>query len=140
MIRRGVGDQYVAERSANRVDLLQAVRGLGPEELDAFLEQVLALRKGPRTAVLSSKETRLMQQINRGIPHDIRTRYARLLRKRKDRTLTDSEREDLLKLTHEVETRDADRAAALVELAELRRVPVRMLMKDLGIRAAPVRG
>jgi hypothetical protein len=45
-----------------------------------------------------------------------------------------------LALTREMETRDAERAEALVQLARLRRVPVRALMKDLGIRPPAVRG
>jgi hypothetical protein len=54
--------------------------------------------------------------------------------------LSDKEHGELLKLTHESESRDADRAAALLELANLRRIPIRLLMKKTGIKAAPLNG
>jgi hypothetical protein len=121
-------------------DLLKALRQLGPEELDAFLEQALALRKAPPANTLSAQESKLIQRINRGVPADLCRRYERLLRKRQKRVLTDDEHEALLKLTHEMESRDAQRAAALVELAKLRRVPLRILMSQMGIEAAPLDG
>jgi hypothetical protein len=46
----------------------------------------------------------------------------------------------LLKLTHEAERRDADRAAALVKLAKLQRLTVRALMKRMGIKVPPIHG
>ena len=121
-------------------DLLRAVQQLGPEELDVFLQQALSLRNQPKTATLSAEESRLIKQINRGLPEEVRSRYAQLLHKRKKRALTGNERTELLKLTREVESRDAERAAALLELAKLRRVPIRMLMKQMGIKAAPLDG
>jgi hypothetical protein len=54
--------------------------------------------------------------------------------------LTSDEHAELLKLTHEAENRDAERAAALLELAKLRRLPIRVLMKQMGIKAAAVHG
>jgi hypothetical protein len=133
-------DTFMATGQVSRPELLKAVQQLGPEEFDAFLEQALALRKSSKPAVLSATESRLLERINRGIPDEVSRRYAELARKRKRRALTADEHRELLALTHEVETRDADRAAALVRLAKARRVPVRTLIKTLGIRPAPVRG
>jgi hypothetical protein len=125
----------------NGSDLLEAVRKMAPEEFDAFLEQALSTRRNrPRTATLSAKESKLIKRINRGIPDELSRRYARLSQKRSRRALTSAEHTELLKLTHQVETLDAERAAALLELAKLRRVPVRLLMKHLGIKAAPLHG
>ena len=121
-------------------ELLKAVRQLGPKELDAFLEKALLLRKEPRAAKLSAEESKLIKRINRGLPEAAVSRYARLSQKRKKKSLSDKEQGDLLKLTHEFESRDADRAAALLELSNLRRIPVRLLMKQMGIKAAPVDG
>jgi hypothetical protein len=133
-------DTFMATGQVSRPELLKAVQQLGPEEFEAFLEQALALRKSSNPAVLSATESRLLERINRGIPDEVSRRYAELARKRKRRALTADEHRELLALTHEVETRDADRAAALVRLAKARRVPVRTLIKTLGIRPAPVRG
>lgn len=133
-------DAFMATGEIGRPELLKAVQQLGPEEFDRFLEQALALRKPSKPATLSAKESRLLARINRGIPADVSRRCAELARKRKRRALTAEEHRELLGLTHDVETRDAERAAALAQLAKVRRVPVRTLMKTLGIRAAPVRG
>jgi predicted DNA-binding transcriptional regulator YafY len=121
-------------------ELLKAVRQLPPDELDAFLEKALLLRHQPTANKLSAEESRLIKAINRGLPEAMRRRYALLSQKRKRNSLSDSEHAELLKLTHEFENRDADRAAALLDLATLRRVPIRLLMKQMGIKAAPVHG
>jgi len=130
----------MATGQVSRPELLKAVQQLDPEEFDSFLEQALALRRQSKPATLSARESRLMGRINRGIPDEVGGRYAELARKRKRRSLTADEHRELLDLTYEVETRDAERAAALVQLAKVRRVPVRTLMNALGIRPAPVRG
>ncbi|HEX3150726.1 MAG TPA: hypothetical protein VHR66_21790 [Gemmataceae bacterium] len=124
----------------NDADLLKVVKQMGPVELDAFLEQALRLRVPSKTARLSATESKLIERINRGIPEEFLRRHAQLARKRKTSRLTDLERAELLKLTNAIETCDAERAADLVSLAKLRRVPVRLLMNDLGIQAAPVHG
>src|SRR5438105_11730586 len=117
-------------------DLLEAVARLGPEEFDAFLDQALSIRKRSKGPTLSAKESRLIQRINRGIPDDVADRHDELARKRKQESLTASEHAELLRLTHRIESQDAERAAALLELAKLRRLPVRVLMKQMGIKAA----
>lgn len=124
----------------NGPDLLKAVKQLGPKEFDAFLQQAVALRHQPKAATLSAEESRIIKRINRGLPEKLRRRYSQLVHKRDKRTLTRDEHAELLKLTHDLESRDAERAAALLELAKLRRVPLRVLMKQMGIKAAPVHG
>jgi hypothetical protein len=121
-------------------ELLEAVKQMPPEEFDAFIEQALSLRAQPRGASLSAEETQLILRINRGLPEAWCKRYAQLSQRRKKGKLTAAEHEELLKLTHEAESRDADRAAALLELAKLRRLPMRVLMKQMGIQAQPIHG
>jgi hypothetical protein len=113
---------------------------MAPEEFDAFIERALSLRTERRESRLSAKETRLIERINRGLPEELCKRYAQLAGRRKKGSLTAREHAELLELTHQAESRDADRAAALVELAKLRRLPVRALMKQMGIQAPPVHG
>jgi hypothetical protein len=121
-------------------ELLKAVRQLSPDELDVFLERLSLLRPQPTANKLSAEESRLIERINRGLPEATCRRYARLSQKRKKNSLSDKEHSELLTLTHEFENRDAERAAALLELANLRRIPLRLLMKQMGIKAAPVHG
>ncbi len=120
--------------------LLEAVRQLPAAELDAFIDKALSLRAEAKASTLSPEETQLIRRINRGLPTAVSRRYARLTARRKKGTLTDDEHRELLRLNHEAECRDADRAAALLELAKLRGVSVRMLMKQMGIQAPPVHG
>lgn len=126
--------------TANGRDLLDAVTKLPPEELDALIEQAVSLRKASRVRKLSAMETVLIRRINRGLPAKLNERYQRLAARLAKGTITPTEHDELLRLTHEAESCDVDRAAALVELAELRRVPVRVLMNELGIEAAPIHG
>ena len=121
-------------------ELLKAVRQLAQDELDTFLEQALRLRNSATGAKLSVAESRLIKRINRGLPESLSSRYSRLLRRRKNKRLTSDELAELQKLTNDVETMDAERAAALLELANLRRVPIRMLMQQMGIKAAALHG
>jgi hypothetical protein len=121
-------------------ELLKAVQQLAPEELDEFLEKALLLRNQPSADKLSAEESRLIKRINRGLPEAMCSRYARLSQIRKKKSLSAEEQAELLKLTHEFESRDADRAAALLELANLRGIPIRVLMKQMGIKAAPLNG
>jgi hypothetical protein len=130
----------MATTHANGADLLEAVQRLAPDEFDAFLEKALALRKRLPARRLSPRASRLIERINRGLDSELCERYEELSRKRKRKTLTADEHRELLQLTHEVETRDAERAEALLELSRLRRVPIRVLMRDMGIKAAPVHG
>src|SRR5262245_55425925 len=122
---------------ANGKKLLDAVKQMPPAEFDAFIEEALLARRVSSPSVLSSKETKLIQRINRGLPAAFTSRYERL---RKKARLTDAERRELLKLTHQSESQDADRAAALLELSRIRGVPVRTLMRQMGIRTPVIHG
>jgi hypothetical protein len=124
----------------NGKDLLDVVQQMAPDEFDTFIEKALAGRPRPRTTTLSPEETRLIKRIGRGLPPDLSKRYAHLIGGRKKGSLIAEEHEELLELTHEAETLDADRAAALLELAKLRRMPVRMLMKQMGIQTPAIHG
>lgn len=121
-------------------ELLKAVQQLGPEEFDSFLERALSLRKRPVGQKLSATESRLIKQINRGLPESVCSRFANLVQKRDKKRLTHDELVELLKLTDEFETLDTERATALLELANLRGIPLRTLMKQMGIKAAPLHG
>jgi hypothetical protein len=120
----------MATSAANGKALLGAVRQMNREEFDAFLAEALSLRAQSTGATLSPEETKLIRRINRGLPVKWQRRYAQLAERRKRGSLTAVEHQKLLQLTHEAESRDAERAAALVKLAKLRHLPVRVLMKQ----------
>lgn len=121
-------------------DLLDVIKRMAPDEFDAFIEQALSLRPQHKSTALSPRESKLIARINRGLPEEFSKRSVQLRRRLKKNVLTDDERQELIDLTNEAESRDADRAAALLELAKLRRVPLRTLMKQMGIEPPPVEG
>jgi hypothetical protein len=90
----------------------------------------------PLQANQSVGETALLQRINHGMPRQQQERYQSLIQRRDTRSLTQEEHEELLRLTDQVEQAEADRASALVELAQLRQVPVDQLLRELGIHPA----
>jgi hypothetical protein len=124
----------------NGKNLLDVIKRMGPKEFDAFIEQALSARPRPRATTLSAVETKLIRRINRGLSPEFSERYAYLVGRRKKGNLRPEEHQELLQLTHEAEGQDADRAAALLELAKLRHVPVRTLMKQMGIQTPAVAG
>jgi hypothetical protein len=84
---------------------------------------------------LYQEETGLLRQINQGLPEQARGRYAELIRKRQDQTLTPEEHAELLRLTDQAEMLEASRAQALVQLARLQQKPLAAVLSDLGIPA-----
>ena len=126
--------------AANGKELLDLVKRMPPEEYETFIVKALAVRPAPRTTTLSAKETRLIERINRGLPLEMSDRYAHLIARRKKGDLTGEELQELLHLTKVAESQDADRTAALWELAKLRRLPVRELMRQLGIQTPAIHG
>ena len=124
----------------NGQNLLNVVKQMAPEEFDTFLEKAFSVRPQTLPTTLSAEETKLIKRINRGLPLEFSKHYDHLIGRRKKGSLTAEEHQELLQLTHEAESRDADRAAALLELAKVHRLPVRTLMKQMGIQAPAIHG
>lgn len=123
------------EATVSPDDLLRAIEKLGPAELERFASQVFALVAHRRAPSVPDEESELLQAINQAIPAEIVERYAALIERRRDGTLTHEEHEELLRLGDEVEILDAQRAEHLVKLARLRGVSLSAVMASLGIRA-----
>jgi hypothetical protein len=115
-------------------DLLQAVGQLDPRELEEFVVRVLAIRARRHSACLAPAEADLLQRINQGLPPSQQERYQELIAKRQAQTLTTEDHRELLQLTDQAELVQANRAAALVALAQLRGISVDDLIRDLGLR------
>jgi hypothetical protein len=115
-------------------EVLQGLARLGAKELEQFVEKAIALQAQRRAPSLPKNETELLQQINRGLPADIRQRYDALNAKLHDETITSQEHEELLTLIDRLELEDAERLQRLVALAQIRGVSVDTLMEQLGIR------
>lgn len=114
-------------------ELLNGVEQLSTPDLEHFADQVLAVRARRRAPGLPEREAELLQQINQGPPATLQQRLNELTARRQAETLTNEEHQELLQIIEQVEQRDAQRIAHLAELAQLRRVPIRTLMNQLGI-------
>jgi hypothetical protein len=121
-------------------EILAGVSHLNTEELEKFVEQVLALRAKRISPSLSKEEAILLKMINRGLPPEKRKRFALLETKRSSGSLTEEEHQELIALSDQLEQLNVDRVQYLGQLASLRGVSVRALMKQLGIRPAPLHG
>ena len=86
---------------------------------------------------MSEREADLLMKINQGLPANLQERLSHLIAKRRAETITSKELQELKKLTDQVEILDAQRLELLIELAHLRNVPLRKLIKQLGL--TPVR-
>ena len=115
-------------------EVLHGLARLGIKELEQFVDKVIALQAQHRAPSLPKDETELLQQINCGLPADIRQRYNALNAKLHDETITPQEHEELLTLIDRIELADAERMQRLVALAQIRGVSVDTLMEQLGIR------
>jgi hypothetical protein len=114
--------------------LIRAVERLPQHELEIFVAQIVALRAQRSAPYLNQAETALLLQINAGLSPDEQRRFTELVAKRHMETISPAELEELIQITDEIEQRDAQRLAALIELAQLRQTPVPVLMDELGIR------
>ncbi|MBK6903908.1 MAG: hypothetical protein IPH04_14205 [Saprospirales bacterium] len=118
-------------------DILAGVSNLNSEELEKFVEKVLVLRAKRVSPNLSKAEASLIKKINRNLPPAVRKRFSVLEAKRSEGSLSEVEHRELLAIVEELEQLNAERVQCLGELAQLRGIAVRDLMKQLGIRPQP---
>src|SRR5262249_46247200 len=115
-------------------DLLTAAASLAAADFERFVSDLLALRAQRTAPRLSAPEADLMLRLNRGLSQDVRARYEVLRAKVPAAALSEQEHAELLRLTDEVERLQAERVAALAELAKLRGRKLAALMDELGIQ------
>ncbi len=114
--------------------LLQAVDQMSPDELAAFARRVVELRARRVAPFLSNDESPLLERINGALPLAHRARYAALAAQRSEAPLSEAEHVELIALSDELEAIDADRIAAIAELAQLRGLSLGQMMAALGVR------
>jgi len=114
--------------------LVNAVSQLSSSELEKLFAQVISVRPLYEKDHLSDSETKLLIKINKGVPDEVQKKYAVLIVKRNQKTLTNDEYEELLQLTDQMELLDAKRLEYLTELSRIQNKPIMMLMNELGIK------
>lgn len=115
-------------------ELLSGAEQLETPELERFVRDVLTMRAKRIAPCLPDEEARLLEKINQGVGRKSQERFEELSAKRRSETLRPDECEELLLLTEEIERADAERVQSLSKLAWLRKVSLRVLMADLGLR------
>ncbi|MEP7341849.1 MAG: STAS/SEC14 domain-containing protein [Acidobacteriota bacterium] len=117
--------------------LLNAALQMSEDELKQFVANIFTIKARERVPTLSQRESELLMKINEGLPPALQKRLTELVAKRQAEAITTKELRELKKLTDQVEKLDAERLGLLTELAFLRRVPVRKLIKQLGLKPVP---
>jgi hypothetical protein len=113
--------------------LLEAIAQLPSPELETFVVQVLKLRAQRQIPHLSPSESELLLKINQSIPYPLQARFDHLVIKRQELTITEIELAELIDITEQAELLNAERMAALAELATSRQETLTQVMQDLGI-------
>jgi hypothetical protein len=116
-------------------EILNGISQLDVQELESFFNRVGTLLAHRKTRHLSEREFQLLSQINKGLPDEHRQHYLALKEKRQQSSLTEAEALELASMVAEVEQVGVQRLESLAELAKLRGVDVKKLMKQLGIQA-----
>lgn len=96
----------------------------------ALQESKPAVGEVPR---LSRKESALFLKINQTLPGNKQQRYQELRQKQEDETLTTGEHAEFLELVEEVQQVWAERLQAVHDLAKLRKISPREMMRQLGV-------
>ena len=119
-------------------DLLAAIEQLEPAEMDKVSRRLLHLQARLKAPHLSEREAELLGEIYRAKRSGFQERFDELNAKRRAFSLTPEEHQELLRLVDESEAFSVRRLEALVELAQLRQVPLAALMTQLGLKTPAV--
>lgn len=129
--------QVVSEVNLDLNQLLDGIAQLDLPELERFAFKVSNLVAQRKSPYLPQRESELLQQINRSLPAKKRQRYADLNAKLLDATITVVENQELGELIEQIEQADVERLQGLVELAQLRNMPLARLMEQIGVSRTP---
>ncbi len=120
-------------------ELWQVVEQLPLPDLEKFARQTTSLLARRRTPVLPRQESALLLKINQStLPADQQERCDALVVKRQAETLTASEHQELITLTDQLGELNGQRLDSLTQLANVRQVPLTVLMDELGVRETAV--
>ncbi len=97
---------------------------------------LLAIESEPEMASVEVRTRLSLEELFRGVglSAEAQQRFDELTAKRRAEALTPEEHRELLASIERIERTDAERAQALIALAQLRKVSVEGLMAELGIR------
>jgi hypothetical protein len=97
------------------------------------LEQLLPSLWVPPPPTLPDREAVLLQQLNLDIAPEQWELYLQLKQKRLKRKLTKMQQQQFIQVCEAIEQANVKRLSVLAELAQLKKVPIRVLMQQLGL-------
>ncbi|QYX30796.1 hypothetical protein [Sphaerospermopsis torques-reginae] len=113
------------------ITLLEQLPGESLVKAVAFLESLsheyLQLSATPKTP---NSETALLQIIQRRLSPEEQERLSYLRQQHENEEITETEYQELLKYINRIEQQDAERAEALIQLAQLRQVDLQVLIDE----------
>ena len=115
-----------------RLAKLAAAKGF---QVDDFIVKMLEEQiPTQQLSVDEKRQLELLEKINMGLPIALWEQYAILKVKRQEETLTPSEQVELIDISDQIEQANAARMPFLIELAQLRNIPVESLFQELDLK------
>ncbi len=116
-------------------NLLNAFVKMPEKEFERFVEEVKRLRQKPTKSFWTKREVEIIQKINEFVlPPEKQARYDKLVRKRQDEKITESEMKELIVLTDETEENTLRGVELLVKLTKSKGESIDKIMERLEIR------
>jgi hypothetical protein len=113
-------------------NLLQSASQMPLTELETFVHQLNALVVRRKTNNQNAQDTILLDKINQTVlEKSKRQRYQTLIYKLEMESLSDVEHAELMELVEQEEKIRVKRLKYLIQLAQLRNIPLPQLMKNL---------
>lgn len=113
---------------------MQELESLPFSSLEKLVPKIMALRLKKHPQVMSKREGWLQKRLEAGVPTTLLASYAQLTEKRRAMGLTEREQRKVEDLVEKLEAFNAEWMTWACELADLRRVPVNRLLKELSIQ------
>jgi len=126
----------VAKPKITPAQVIEDMTRLTARQLGTVIEKAALIRLKKTTRVLSERESELLRVINHGLSVEKSAKLEALRHKLSQEAITRREREQLLRLTDELERLGAERLKALMELAAIRKTTVTKLMNEIGMTEA----
>jgi hypothetical protein len=120
--------------------LRQEAAKQGMDPIQYIVQAVRSRLQQQNSAVhcLDAEQSRLLEEINRGLSQDEWNRYYALVAKRQTGVLSGDEFAELMAASHRIEELSARRMECLAELSRLRGTSLSELLDQLGIEPPPV--
>lgn len=114
--------------------LVEGVAKLNSLQLKILFDKVNNRIVEKKDLTPQQQEAYLLKQIKEKIPASLIQRYKKLYLKSQNGTINNNEHLEILQITNFIELRSAERIPLLEELAELKKMPLLDLIKQLNLK------